>query len=107
MIPRTSNGRLAAVFLLFATMCAVTPAMGIRAVEGAIEVAELYVVPGPPARVRAVGCPSCPRTFRLADDYDFAVNGEPLPRDRWLEQQGKVGTLIYNLETEQATHLRW
>ncbi len=103
----TSNGRIAAVVLLLATTGAVSHAMGIRAIEGAIEVAELYVAPGPPARVRAVGCPGCPRTFQLADDYDLTVDGEPLPRDRWLEQQGKVGTLIYNLETEQAVHLRW
>jgi hypothetical protein len=107
MIITTRNRAMATAMVLSMAAFPASSVYGVRAVEDSIEVAALYVSLGPPARVRAVGCPTCPRTFELAEDYRLIVDGEPLPHHRWLEQQGEVGTLIFNIESERAVRLRW
>ncbi len=104
---RLTHKRCMAAAALLSLLTVPTTAFGMRIVEKAIEGAELHIDPGPPARVRALGCSSCPRTFRLAEDYRLKVGGQLIPREEWHAHQGEVGTLIYNVESGRAVRLLW
>lgn len=94
--------------LAFLIMLSLAPASAeIQPVQDSIEAARLFVTQGPPNRVRALDCHACPKRFSLSDDVEVFVGDRPVAAEQWVDHNGKVGSLIYDIESERVMRIRW